>query len=214
MADHPRTVDRGSPSDSTPDDVRNGASLRAAFLDRAIAVVDRLADTLDEPKFKAALEAGTDTAILTALGLIHDPAAPASSPTPDPLAAAKARGEQAKRDILAAQGNLLSADEVAERLEITRAAVIVRAEGGRLVALPIRDGTWTFPSWQFTDDDLLPGLEDVLRSLTAPDPWSRILFLQSGDPYLGGQTPLDMIRRGEIETIRRLAKAYDELVAT
>jgi hypothetical protein len=71
-----------------------------------------------------------------------------------------------------------------------------------------------FPSWQFTDHGLLPGLEDVLRSLTAPGPWSRVLFLQSGDPYLDGQTPLELIHRGEIESVRRLAAAYDELVAT
>jgi hypothetical protein len=38
--------------------------------------------------------------------------------------------------------------------------------------------------------------------------------LQSGDPYLKGQTPLELIRRGEIEPVRRLAEAYDELVAT
>jgi hypothetical protein len=214
MADHVRTADRVSGSDDGSDDARNGTPLRAAFLDRAISVVERLASTIDEPRLKAALEADTDAAVLTALGLIQDPTVPTSTAAPDPLAAARARGEQAKRDILAAQGYLLHTYEVAERLELTQGAVRLRRESGRLVALPLDDGTWVFPAWQFTDHGLLPGLEDVLRSLTASDAWSRILFLQSGDPYLNGQTPLELIRRGEIEPVRRLAAAYDELVAT
>jgi hypothetical protein len=71
-----------------------------------------------------------------------------------------------------------------------------------------------YPAWQFANNGLLPGLEDVLRVLPAPGAWSRVLFLQGGDPYLNGQTPLELIRRGEIEPVRRLAAAYDELVAT
>jgi hypothetical protein len=213
MADHVRTADRAG-SDDGPDDAQNGATVRAAFLDRAITVVERLASAVDEPRLRAALEADTDAAVLTAIGLIQDPTGPTSSVTADPLAAARARGEQAKRDILAAQGDLLHTSQVADRLGLTEVAVNRRRERGHLLALPLDDGTWVFPSWQFTDHGLLPGLEDVLRSLTAPGPWSRVLFLQSGDPYLDGQTPLELIHRGEIESVRRLAAAYDELVAT
>jgi hypothetical protein len=214
MADHVRTADRASGSNDNPDDARDGAALRAAFRDRAIAVVDRLAGTVDEPRLKAALDADTDAAVLTALGLTQDPASSASTTGTDPLAAARARGEQAKRDILAAQGYLWRDYQVAELLGLPESAVKRRREAGRLLALPLDDGTWVFPGWQFTGNGLMPGLEDVLRSLTAPDPWSRVLFFQSGDPFFNGQTPLELIRRGEIETVRRLAAAYDELVAT
>jgi hypothetical protein len=89
-----------------------------------------------------------------------------------------------------------------------------RRQRGLLLALPLDTGTWKLPAWQFTDDGLLPGLEEVLDSLTATGPRSRVTFLQSGDPYFDGQTPLELIRRGEIEIVRRLAAAYDELIAT
>lgn len=214
MVDHVRTADRMSGSDDGPNRAQNGASLRAAFVDRAFTVVERLASAIDEPRLKAALDADTDVAVLTALGLIQDPTGPISSPNADPLAAARARGEQAKRDILAAQGDMLGAGQVAARLGYDLAEVERWRQDGLLVALPLASEVWGFPAWQFTDDDLLPGLEEVLRSLTASGPWTRVLFLQSGDPYLDGQTPLELIRRGEIEAVRRLAAAYDELVAT
>lgn len=214
MADHVRTADRVSGADNGPADATNGTSLRAAFLDRAISVIERIASTIDELRLKAALDAGSDSAVLTALGLIQDPTAPTSSSAADPLMAARTRGEQAKRDILAAQGEMLSADGVAARLGNDVAEVERRRHDGLLVALPLPSGAWAFPAWQFADGELLPGLEDVLRSLPAPGPWSRILFLQSGDPYLNRETPLELIRRGEIEPVRRLAAAYDELVAT
>src|SRR3954451_14685366 len=132
----------------------------------------------------------------------------------DPLAAAPRRGEQAKRDSLATQGDLLTAAEVAGRLSLSLADVEQRRQDGLLLALPLDDGTLGFTAWQFTDDGLLPGLEAVLRVLPTHDPWSRVLFFKNGDPYLEGQTPLELLRRGEIEPVRRLAAAYDELVAT
>ena len=83
-----------------------------------------------------------------------------------------------------------------------------------MLALPLADGTLGFPAWQFADDGLLPGLEEVLRVLPAPGPWSRLRFLVSGDPYFEGRTPLELLQQGDIEPVRPLAAAYDELVAT
>jgi hypothetical protein len=132
----------------------------------------------------------------------------------DPLAVALARGEQAKREILAEQGEMLGAEEVARRLGRTLAEVEARRRRGLLIALPDEHGQQRFPAWQFADRDLLPGLEVVLTSLPTESPWGRLLFLRNGDPYFGGQSPLELLRRGEIEPVRRLAAAYDELVAT
>src|SRR5690349_21030533 len=92
----------------------------------------------------------------------------------DPLAPARARGERAKRELLAAQGELLNEAQVADRVGLSRKTVEVRRQRGLLLALPLGDETWAFPVWQFADDGLLPGLEDVLISLTASGPWSRV----------------------------------------
>ncbi len=219
MSDEPRRAEPvASQTAPAPTHGGNGpsdeASIRTAFLERASAVLERIADTVEAPVLRAALEADTDAGILAALGLGANgvPKVPAGSH--DPLAAAKRRGEQAKRDILAMQGDLLDASEVASRLGLSKPEVEARRQVGLLLALPLDDGTLGFPAWQFADGGLLPGLDDVLRSLPAQDPWSRLLFFLSGDPYLDDRTPLELLQRGKIEPVQRLAAAYGELVAT
>ena len=187
---------------------------RAAFLERAIEAVDRLAQTVDDSGLRAALDADTDAALLSALGLVKNGTSAEPGAASDPLAAAKARGEQAKREIIAEQGDLLDATQVAARLGASVDHIEKCRLQGLLVALPIDVATWKFPAWQFTDHAVLPGLEDVLRALPVLDPWSRVMFLTYGDPYLDGDSPLTQIQRGDVDRVRRLAAAYEELVAT
>ena len=189
-------------------------STRAAFLERAIEAVDRLAQTVDDNGLRAALAADTDAALISALGLAKNGTPTAPGAANDPLAAAKARGEQAKREIIAEQGDLLDATQVAARLGASVDHIEKCRLQGLLVALPIDVATWRFPAWQFTDHAVLPGLEDVLRALPVLDPWSRVMFLTYGDPYLDGDSPLTQIQRGDVDRVRRLAAAYEELVAT
>jgi hypothetical protein len=132
------------------------------------------------------------------------PAGPVS-PSDDPLAPARARGERAKRELLAAQGEMLDAAEVADRLGLTTAAVEGRRKRGLLLALPLDDGSWAFPAWQFAGHDLLPGLEDALRDLGVNSPWSRVAFFLSGDLRLDGQTPLAILMQGDIDAVRDAA---------
>jgi hypothetical protein len=66
--------------------------------------------------------------------------------TVDPLAAAKARGEQAKRDILASQGDMIDAADAAARLGIHVADVERHRQEGRLLALPTESGKLERPA--------------------------------------------------------------------
>jgi hypothetical protein len=132
----------------------------------------------------------------------------------DPLAAAKRRGEIARRGLLAAQGELLGAAEAAARLGVSQSEVDRRRVLGQLIALPIESGAQAFPSWQFVDGGLLPGLEAVLRDIGVRDPWMQAAYFLSGDIRLDGQTPLEMLRRGEAEAVRRAAAAYGEQLAS
>lgn len=127
----------------------------------------------------------------------------------DPLAAARIRGEQAKRDILAMQGDLLDAAGVAARLGIDPAEVEQRRRDGLLLALPLEGGTLGYPAWQFADNGMLPGLEVALRDLGVQGAWTRAAFFLSGDIRLDWRTPLEMLLRGEVEAVRRAA-AYGE----
>jgi hypothetical protein len=185
-------------------------STRAAFLERAIETVDRIAQTVDDRGLREALDADTDAAVLSALGLTQNGTPHTYMAATDPLAAAKARGEQAKRDILASQGDLIDASEVAARLGCDLAEVEARRRRGLLIALPDVHGKRGFPSWQFAGDSLLPGLEEVLGNIGVRSPWSQAAFFFSGDIRLDWQTPLEMLLRGEIEAVRRAAAAYGE----
>jgi hypothetical protein len=139
---------------------------------------------------------------------------PSSTGDDDPLWAARQRGEQAKRDILASQGDMLDADEVAARLGCDVAEVERRRHDGLLLALPTEPGRLGFPAWQFADSGLLPGLEDVLRNMSVRSPWMRAQFFLSGDLRLDGRTPLEMLLRGEIDAVRRAGAAYGEQLAS
>jgi hypothetical protein len=214
MSDDARTAERVRRVAAELADRRPGDhSIRTELLERAVDAVDRISHAVDDQTLREAVKAGTDTAFLAALSRLAIPASDTVGQT-DPLAIARARGEQAKRDIVAAQGDTLDAAQVATRLGWDLAKVEDRRQDGLLLALPVAPGELRFPAWQFTGGGLLPGLEDVLRVLPAPDPWSRVTFFTDGDPFLGGRTPLELLQGGEIEPVRRLAAAYDELVAT
>lgn len=137
-----------------------------------------------------------------------------ASPSDDPLAPARARGERAKRDLLAAQGEMLDTAAVAARLGLTARVVEARRKRGLLLALPLDDGTWGFPTWQFADHDLLPGLEDVFRNMSVGSPWMRAAFFLSGDLRLDGRTPLSVLLSGEIDAVRDAGAAYGEQIAS
>ena len=133
---------------------------------------------------------------------------------PDPLKASFIRGERARKRILAAQGELLDVAEVAARLDMSHEDVLQRQHRGRLLALPLKDGTLGFPSWQFAEHGLLPGIETVFRNIGVDDPWMQAAYFLSGELLLDGQTPLDALRRGDIEAVRRAAAAYGEPFAS
>ena len=139
----------------------------------------------------------------------------ADSPIPsDPLAVARARGEQMQRDILASQGEMLDAEQVASRLGIGPAEVEQQRQDGLLLGLPLEGDQVGFPAWQFTDAELLPGLEDALRDLNVHGPWSRVAFFLSGDLRLNGRTPLEALLLGEVDAVRGAAAAYGEQLAS
>ena len=186
---------------------------RVAFVDRALETVRRMADSVDEPRLQRALDADTDDAVLTALALRRTSASALGLAT-DPLAAAKARGEQAKRDILAAPGDMLDAANVADRLRINIAEVHRRRQSGLLLALPNEMGEFRFPAWQFSEHELVPGLEEVLRRMVVKSPWMRAQFFLAGDLRLGGKTPLELLLQGQMDAVRDAGAAYGEQLAS
>jgi hypothetical protein len=188
------------------------ATSRNSFLTRAYDMVERLAEDVDDLQIKEALSKDTDAAVLTALGLMRAPRVSMVAAATDPLAAARARGEQAKRDLLAMQGDMLVAAEVAARLGLSLSEIEKRRRSGLLLALPDDQGRFGFPEWQFTANGLVPGLEEALSDIGVNSPWSQAAFFFSGDIRLDWHTPLEVLLRGDIDAVRRAAAAYGEQV--
>jgi hypothetical protein len=180
--------------------------LRRAFLARACAVLAQLvADGRDEDLASAVAAPSNWDVLFRALE-----ASTPQSAEEDPLAAARLRGLQRRQAILAAEGGLLAAQQVAERLGLSRQAVDNRRKAGRLLALHTGRRGLGYPAWQFDERGVLGGLEETLAALPLDDPWMRAWFFLTPDPRLEGHRPLDALRAGQVARVRRAAEAYGQ----
>ena len=135
-----------------------------------------------------------------ALTLQHEP----------PLRAAWVRGLESRQRLILAEGGTFSAEQVARHLGLTRQAVDKRRRAGRLIALNTGRRGYAYPAWQFESEQVLAGVEAVLTDLIVRDGWIQTAFFLSGDPRLEGATPLDQLRTGNVEAVRRAARGYGE----
>lgn len=135
-----------------------------------------------------------------------------NSKTENMLGNAYVRSIPPLRKMLADEGGSISAAEAAARLGVSRATVLRKYREQRLLGW--RDyyaGDLNFPLWQFDNEGLLPGLEEVMKVLRSDAPVEdigRILFFVSWYHSLDGQRPLDCLRQGNVEAAVRTAQAY------
>ncbi len=128
----------------------------------------------------------------------------------EPLAPAFIRGIEARNQLLNENGGTLTAQEVAGVLGITRQAVEKRRSSGNLVGLTTGRHGYRYPTWQFTKSGVIAGLEDVLRALAPYDPWMQTAFLLGSNPRLQNQSPLEMLKAGQLNVVLKAAEAYGE----
>lgn len=126
----------------------------------------------------------------------------------DPLAAARLKGVQVKRQLLYNDEQPLTSEEVASLLHITRQAVDKRRLKGQLLAVSLGKRGYLYPGWQFESEQVLPGLEQVLAALKDCDPWTKLMFMKTGDVRLDGATPLERLQAGDIEAVVQAAESY------
>lgn len=130
------------------------------------------------------------------------------------LALALLRGRVAREELKQQEGGNISASEAAEKLGISKTAVLGRYRNGKLLGWrEARQDAVRFPVWQFTDDNVLRGIPQVLAVLNeAPwmDDWARVLFFLNARRSLGGKRPVDVLREGTLNMVVELAKAEIE----
>ena len=125
------------------------------------------------------------------------------------------RGRLAREELKEQEGGSISADEARMKLGgLSKEAVLKRYRKGQLLGWrEARQGAVRFPVWQFKDDNVLPGVPEVLAILNeAPwmDDWGRILFFLNQRRSLGGKRPLDSLWEGKRDFVIELAKAEIE----
>ena len=112
------------------------------------------------------------------------------------FAAARARGRTRAAEILS-RDDMLSADEMAERLGISRVTVNARRQRNELLGLEGSRRGFRFPEWQVDDDGAPIQIMPRLFELLGPTPWGVYRFLTERQDALNGATALDVLRRGE-----------------
>jgi biotin operon repressor len=179
--------------------------LRAAFLARGIQVLARVAERLDQGELGRAVASpsneGTLMSALTqpgAIGLFAD----------DPRASTRLLGLEARDALLVAEGGTLSAEEVGAQLGVSRQAVDKRRRAGRLLAVETGRRGYLYPAWQLADAGVLPGIEETLVLLAGQPPLERLGFFLHPSRLLGGERPLDRLRRGDLAPVLVAARAF------
>jgi hypothetical protein len=130
-------------------------------------------------------------------------------------AMALARGLLAREELKQQEGGSLSAEEARLMLGgLSKEAVLKRFRRGKLLGWrEARQGAVRFPVWQFSDDNVLPGLAETLAILNqAPwmDDWGRVLFFLNARASLGKMRPLDLLRDGRTKEVLQAARTAIE----
>ena len=128
----------------------------------------------------------------------------------DPIVASKLRGLELRQEMLKKAEGVLSSEKVAELLNLSRQAVDKRRAANQLFALTQGRRGYSYPSFQFEDGKTLDGLEEVLRNLSALDPWMQLRFFINPHERLGNKTPIEALRSGRVNDVVRAASGYGE----
>lgn len=185
-----------------------GDALQTAFATRALRAVANLIADLEQSALRSAVSAPSDLgALLQAIG---SEGALDRMRQADPLAAARLRGVQARLRLLEMEGGALGATAVAELLGISRQAVDKRRRSGHLLAIDRPRHGYAYPAWQFTEGGVLAGLGACLDALRDHDAWMQLSFFLTPADALGDEAPLAVLRRGDVEGVRRAAALYGE----
>ena len=97
---------------------------------------------------------------------------------------------------------------VAVLLRVSRSTVYRQIRRLQLLGLRTSDRQYLFPIWQFDRNGQVPErLPEVLAAIDPrrEDPWGDALWLHSPASFLGGDRPIDRIKRGDVSDVISVA---------
>lgn len=129
---------------------------------------------------------------------------------PDLELKAKLRGLKAREQMLKYQALPWTSNVVAEYLRITPQMVSKKRRGKKLLGLSFGNKEYMYPAWQFDQNGILLGLEQVLLVLNqglVPD-WDKLRFLVTPDLRLAAKSPVELLQSNQLEAVLVMAKVY------
>jgi len=124
----------------------------------------------------------------------------------DAFARARERGRIRAAEILSGE-DMLTADEMAERLGVSRVTVNARRQRHELLGLDGAKRGFRFPDWQVDDDGNAIGVLPRLFEVLGPSPWGVYRFLTQRHNALGGATAKVALQRGQAEKVLDAAES-------
>jgi len=122
------------------------------------------------------------------------------------LQAARERGRVRSAQILG-QSDMLTAEEFARRLGVSRMTVNARRQKHELLGLDGAKRGFRFPAWQVDEDgkafDVLPKLFDMLGD----NPWTVYRFLTQRHAALAGVSAKDALHQGKATQVLQTAES-------
>ena len=117
-----------------------------------------------------------------------------------------------QRALLERAGVGLTITQVAQRSNVSRARRgRTASRSNRLLAVPNPDGeTWAYPACQLESSKIVPGLAEVLSDFPVKSAWIRLYVLIGEDPALGGRTPIEALRNGDLDMVREIVSGSGE----
>ena len=134
----------------------------------------------------------------------------AATVVPDLRTKAKLRGLKARENMLNYQGSPWKSDLVADYLGITVQMVSRKRRSHKLLGVSFGKKEYLYPSWQFVNNGILPGMEivlSVLKEQLIPD-WDKLCFFVCDDERLNGNSPVIALQTGGVDQVLAVAEVY------
>jgi hypothetical protein len=115
-----------------------------------------------------------------------------------------------KQKLLMAEGGYYLSSEATKLLGISEEDLGKWREANKLIGLPLKNGTFVYPKWQFSGNSVLSDLEVVLAQFPYKSPWGRAAFLL--DTWVSEElgTPLAGLRAGKLSQVLDLVGCIGE----
>jgi hypothetical protein len=182
--------------------------VRIAILTRSLSLARRAMENVPQGALVEAASASTDQEAMLRILEAPEMAAPAIDVAT--IDAARGAGVEARGQLLTAEGGTWPVEQVAKYLGLTRQAVDKRRRANKLIGLAMGRHGYLYPAWQFSRNGAVPGLEKVLAALSRHDPWSQVIFMLSPNDRLDGRTPLEALRKEQVEEVKIAASLFGE----